>query len=347
MLVEITDLEEIAAAQALLSRRLGKELPYDEERTIGYPSGHFQDDVSFAKNRGEDLTWWSGGLSRKKDKFVNYFGRGTPGSQAALSIDLQFNFPRRRFARNQGGAFVRDTETNQVLLAHRGIVTRGKSRVRKESLLSEVDVTVALVESGSGDGEVELLIVGPIDMKGISEEVRQFAIELRRAASEVAARGSDSGADRNRRRVTPQDNWHTILGDYFEEFSGERIMPKRGPITATWNHGKVVRALRQALAGRGSCHKSGLIDLALKSSGEIFVFEIKTSAGTTSVYTGIGQLYLHGLVVQRCFPKLKVHRYLVTPTNDLSERHRTLCGELGIRLASYEESGEGFKFTGL
>ena len=207
---------------------------------------------------------------------------------------------------------------------------------------------MAAVEVGTGEGTIDLLIVGPINLNGIIEEIRQFAIELRRAASVVAEpNDADSSVIRGRRSTAPPNDWHTILGEYFEEFSGKRTIGQRGPTTATWNHGKVVRELRNALASRGSCHKSGLIDLALKTTEEISVFEVKTSAGTQSVYTGLGQLYLHGLVVQRLFPELKVHRYLVTPADDLSERHTTLCKELGIRLVSYKESKKGFKFTGL
>lgn len=200
MLVEIADLKEIAKAQGILRRTLARELRHRRERTIGYPSGHFRAEVFFARGSGDEITWWSGGRSRNRKDFYNFIGRGEPASDAPLMIDLQFNLPARKFTRSRGGAFVRDTETGELLLAHRGIVTRGKSRVRKDDLLSEAAVTSTTVESGTGTDEFELLIVAPIDRKGLSVEIRDFAEEVRRAADVVKNQRNRSGVTRTRRR---------------------------------------------------------------------------------------------------------------------------------------------------
>lgn len=345
MLNEITDVREIASAQHALERQLNSELRYKRTRKIGYPSGHFTTDVRFEASSGNDVMWWSGGVSDSGENFFNFIGRGDPQSGAMLTIDLQVNLPARRFSRTHGGAFVRDNDTGEIFVAHRGIVTRGNSRVPKKVLLQEVDVTSRTVTSDVTPYSIDLLIAAPVDTNNLSHELREFALEIRRAANVFGERGS--ATRHGNRSNSAAASWQKILGDYFEEFSGSRTVVRSGTTTFNWRHGKVVGSLRKALAGRGQCYKSNLLDLALDMGDRISIFEVKTNASTQSVYTGLGQLFAHGALVKKEFPEKKMTRCLVMPARSLSRIHTDTCRALSIEVVTFEERGADFRFSGL
>jgi hypothetical protein len=115
---EIEDVKEIARLNNELSATLGKKLSYYETRTIGYPQGDFSAEVHFLSRRGEHVFWWAP-LPSDQKKVHNYFGHGAPGDTASLNIDVQFNLPVVTFSRSLGGAFLRHTLTNAIVLAHR------------------------------------------------------------------------------------------------------------------------------------------------------------------------------------------------------------------------------------
>src|ERR1700733_12926458 len=129
--IEIDNPKEIRRLNNTLSSILKRSLPYKENRTIGYPQDKFDARVQFVSPVGSDVFYWSPGLSKDKSTVSSFFGHGTPGAAASLNIDVQFNLPVVKFSRSMGGAFLRQLSSNEVILAHRGIVTLGHGRVSK------------------------------------------------------------------------------------------------------------------------------------------------------------------------------------------------------------------------
>jgi len=165
MFIELTDTKEIKQTQSQMSTKLKKQFPYKQERVIGWPSGHFSAQVRFSRKVGVATSWWYTGSSDNKQSEYNLFGRGNPEESKMLLIDLQFNIPVVTFSRKQGGVFLRDVGSGKTLLGHRGIVTRGKSRVPRELLLQEANVTQRTIASDKSPNEVDVFLVPLLMMR--------------------------------------------------------------------------------------------------------------------------------------------------------------------------------------
>lgn len=344
MYLELTDLGRIKEAQKVLSKQLVKELPYKSKRTIGYPSGYFEAEVRFAKKKGDDISWWLGIQHQVNNcaVYLNLFGRGNPESDNTLLIDLQFNFSFEKFTRSHGGVFIKDTQADKIVLGHRGIVTRGKSRVPRELLLQEADVSMENVVSDIKPGVAEVFMVTPIDKNGVISDIREFATEIRRAASCVMISDPNDDKSASNKKLSFFDS---ALKEYFDEFAGKTTLSRTGgQVKMDCHHGTIVRALRDKFNKNGSVCKSQAIDLAVKTADKILLFEVKTCANSQSIYTGIGQLYIHGATLSRKFPDKKVVRYLVLPISPKNGVQQTALKELGIHLMPFKMASGKVEF---
>jgi hypothetical protein len=336
---EIEDAAELKQLSDQLTKRIQKQLKFPMTKVVGYPSGHAEVQVNFGSRRGQDVPWWSSQLSENGDAYINLIGRGDPESNAFLMIVLQFNVPVKEFGRRHGGAFVQDIESGATVLAHRGIVTRGMSRVRKDALLQETTATITLVETSQG--ATPLLLVASLDSPQLVEDITDFAEEIRRAAdavktyeAEEAAIEAKSGA----RTLSQSIDGH--LGSYFDEFCGKRKLPRREAVIVEVRHGRVVQRLRTKLEDAGTALKSQYVDLAIRKRDTVLLFEVKTSVSPTDFYTAIGQLYLHSLVVKEQFPRVKVRKILVIPESPNPHLRKRMEKGLGIELLTFHWKGD-------
>lgn len=345
---EITDVHNIETSQKELSKKLNHELRVTKHRVIGYPSGYFEADVRFAAKTGTDVLWWYGSLSENGEAFVNFFGHGNPQDTKTLYIDLQFNFPRREFDRRHGGVFVEETGSGSVLLAHRGIVTRGKSRVKKSLLLEEADVSAQEVYSDLAPGVTEVLLVAPIGDNSLSNKIEDFSLEMRRAASAVMGGNNAENNSSGKKLGSMKSNlFDSALREYFDEFIGKAKFNGKRNGNMDCRHGAIVKSLRKTVDGYGEIKKSGAIDLAVIKPNQIWLFEVKTGANTQSIYTGIGQLYIHGAVLSRKFAGKKIKKYLVIPASPLDKDRVRMRDELGINVVTFSQNGENYRFTNI
>lgn len=197
--------------------------------------------MNFEPGVGDDLLWWSSEKSENGEAMINLIGRGNPEASAHLLIDLQFNVPIKKFGRSHGGTFLQDVESGAVLLAHRGIVTRGKSRVPKDLLFGEASIKTTSVVTEKG--EIDLLLVASLDSENLLEDLSSFAREMRRAAETVMG-----GAGHSKKpAVKAGAELDARLGAYFEEFSGKRRISRRQAVIFEVRHGSVVKELKNPL----------------------------------------------------------------------------------------------------
>jgi hypothetical protein len=355
MYVELTEMEEIRAARDDLVEAVAKEFKNRQVRTIGYPAGSFKDEVRFNSGQGDNVAWAYSGLDRKTGYPLFFCGRGDPETEETLNIDLQFNFPKKKFSRQFGGAFVRDLESGLVLLAHRGIVTRGKSRVPKALLLQETTERLQPVSVLGRKAELDLFIAGPVSGgTDVMRLISDFSFEIRRAATAVMD-GRQSGPTRRSKvngvvspgRKSRQSKLDAALSEFFSEFEGETKVSVRKTVIRKCRHGAVVRALREALSDQGKIMKSAQMDLVLFRKSQALVFEVKTSNTSTATYTAIGQLVLHSSLVNQLYPALKVSRHIVLPDTPSPHLQNRLRDELGFGVVTYDDDGDKVKFKAL
>jgi len=191
--IEIERPEELVELNRRLSAKLKRTLDHTETRTIGSPGGSFRAKVHFRAARGSNVFWWSARPSRDKSGMTNLFGHGTPGSYDSLNIDVQFNLPVVRFSRRRGGAFLRYLPSDKLILAHRGIVTLGHGRVRKDVLFEKMDITLREAETSSGSDE--FLPIGELGSPKLIDDIDQFSRQLRKIVQSIKMKDTRTDKD--------------------------------------------------------------------------------------------------------------------------------------------------------
>jgi hypothetical protein len=345
-------------------RTLGKSLQAtlqaaslgSEVRTIGYPSGHTNRKIFFLEDKGSDSLWVSHWKTEDGRKAVTLFGHGERGESGVLNIDVQFNYPIEEFHRRLGGVFLEDSSTSEIVLAHRGIVTLGQ-RVKKDVLFEAMASEV--VEAETSRRPQEFLLMAALNSESLVDDLSKFSRHLRSTVRgfgdepDLVDEAPDDDSEDQVTNVIEADNFVDVRGgvdglrEYFMEFSGKRraFLPKR--VYPVSNHGKIVHALNQHLEKTGPTLKSRAVDLASNQTKTALVFEVKTNAGTQSVYAAIGQLCVHATTVGR-FLRKPVVRVLVVPERPMERLARVVESELDIRIVTYSLSNRGqVSFEGL
>ncbi|MBZ0118387.1 MAG: hypothetical protein K8H88_15395 [Sandaracinaceae bacterium] len=143
---------------------------------------------------------------------------------------------------------------------------------------------------------------------------------------------ASSGAEPNAPGgAEPEGGADPQLPLFSPELEGSRLVPARPETEAEVRHGRVVRALADAMKQRGlpfgnDTHRD-LYVVGTDGRTE-WLFEVKTDATTTSIYTAVGQLMLHGRAAAR-----ETKLFLVVP-----ERPPFALGlrEIGIEVIPYD-----------
>ncbi len=336
---EIEDVQRLKKLNAELTRRVTTQAPYSKRKIVGYPSGREEFPIQFESRKGQDVRWWSTKRSGDGAAIINLVGSGDPDSENYLLIDLQFNIPVQRFDRRHGASFVEELATRRVYLAHRGIVSRGKSRVKREDLLAET--THEMVPVATSSGRTDLLIVAPLDSTTLFDDIARFGHEIRRAAK--VAMGDETPTSEPTLGALSSRNFSAVdqnIRGYFDEFEGVRKSPARRASKVFVQHGSIVRQLADALQ---SCrlHKSQLIDLLAEGANEVCVYEVKTASDRASIYTAIGQLSLHALASAKRFPKKGVRKVFVVPAGVSDEFKALMRCDLGIEVLCFHRKDDG------
>lgn len=334
---EIEDTQEVRRLYKLLAAKLKRALPYVESRVIGDPHGNIQEEVRFLSDTGDDVFFSNTSLFKDKRTAGSLFGHGEPGSNTPLNMDIQFNFPLANFSRAYGGAFLRHSPTNSVILAHRGIVTRGHGRISRTELFLEIVATV--IETETSNGTRGFLFVGELESSSLIRDIDEFSSEVRRAVKVVKAKSNTRAEERG----IPEGASVALgrLRQYFDEPSGERQIKGRGKSIADCYHGSVVRAVRDAFGNSPKARKNQAIDLIVPKGARNYLFEVKTSSGLQSIYTAIGQLTVHALVVSKFAPDMDLVKVMVLPELPTQSICSLLTDKLGILLLTFTRSAQG------
>jgi hypothetical protein len=338
--IEVQDVKEIRQYSKQLSELLADDFPDKENRTLGSPSGSWAANVRFQSDDSDQAFWWSHHPKDSRGLAVNYFGHGEFGSRNALMIDIQLNIAVTKFARTTGGTFLKKKATGEVFLAHRGIVTLGRSRLIMADVLDATQTKT--VEGETGTWTQRFIIVASLGAKALSRKIENFALEIRETARFVGRQRDDAEMYRELETRSSSRKDAAVaasLAAYFQEHSGKVPIPPRGETVADRFHGDVVHALAK-LFKDAICFKNTFVDLATITQTKAVIFEVKTSSKPQSVYTAVGQLLMHVPLIKKeaaGFPVLKI---AVLPEEPKGYFARRLNG-LGIQYLLYTRSDSG------
>lgn len=349
----VTDISEIARLNKELGRLLSKTFKVKRTREITYPAGHHTGTVYFEAAVGSDVRAWS--PYSMPSKLGNFLLTGDPALSAWMEIDVQLNFPAGSYNRRMAGAFVTD-ESGDVLVAHRGKLTKGKAGLPKAKVFREFSARTVEAED---QGHVsKVILISALDDPNLADRLWGFALEAREVATQISAEedGDDEGDDApttsgprgasgSKKPVSQRRDPELKLRAYFDEYAGEGSSKGHGGGKRTVEHGDVVKALEAHLRANGSSHKAQAIDLAIVAS-EVDLYEVKTSARTTDVYTGVGQLLIHGECIRELL-KQPVRRHLVLPSPPRASHGKHITKKVGINIVTYEKDGAKYRFRGL
>ncbi|TAG46801.1 MAG: hypothetical protein EAZ30_11415 [Betaproteobacteria bacterium] len=340
----VTDIEQIAKLNRRLAIQLKKTFKVKQTRVAGYPSNHSSETVFFESNENrDDVRAWSPYIWQ--GRLGNMLLFGNPRSTGdSLEISLQINFPERKYNRMPAGAFVRD-QNGEYFVAHRGNLTRNNP-LHKDKVFREFPSQT--VEAKDGTQTSTLILVAPLNDSSLVDRLWTFAKESREAADRIVAERENSrastGALSGNEATSARDD-SLKLRDYFDEYAGAQDVKGYSGGKRVVTHGDIVRDLEVALRTKGSSKKAQAIDLSIVAK-EVDLYEVKTSISTTDIYTGVGQLLIHGESIKKLL-KRSVRKFLVLPEQPPRSHKDHMSGAAGISVVTYEKVGATFQFKGL
>lgn len=254
------------------------------------------------------------------------FGTHPPGPQM-INIDVEINPPFSSGSGHIAGAFVTSPD-GDIYLAHSGGVgggTKGVGKTQFLNFLRGAQPEAVFVEGKRKPRE--MLILGKLGSEELPVAVAHFAREVRRFKDMVGE------------GVFLPNPAHTFT----PEPKSRSPYPLGGIVESRCLHAPIVDDLHAALEALGySAANDRLRDQYIHEDGAVtHLFEVKTDLSTTSLYTAIGQLSLHG-AAERKTPK----RILVLPAAP-DEDVAAAVARLNIDVLVYSWSGKSATFHDL
>jgi len=239
-----------------------------------------------------------------------------------LEISVEVNTPFERRNNQIAGFFARDCSSGSIYLVHSGRVGGGRRGVSKDAFLAWVNRPLVEVVDSNGGIRIGLLVMPVRGAAATWPAVRyvETVAEFKQAIRTGTVNSPDFVS-----KLTRYKN-------YYSEGRGRRRGVRSTRIDYVTRHGEVVDALQQwrlrrPLPRNPRIVKDVFMDLGVESSGVLVeVYEAKTSASRGDIYTGVGQLMVHGASPQ-------CERTLVLPSGDaLSKELASALRRLGIQL---------------
>jgi hypothetical protein len=282
---------EIASAQRKLEAAIRQSFKGKATTNIGYPGG-----TEHGAKVVTDGRHWFWSADHPADKTpnprrLNWFGLMPQAGGTGVEISVEINTPYEGKNNQVGGFFGRDNDSGQVYLFHSARVGGGTKGVSKEPFLTWTGHRLVEVFDASGKAREGVLVM-PVEGLGAARPAVRYVdsiADFKRAVRDGKTSTKSFLARQSRLRA------------FYGEAHGRRQGRRSSKIDYVSRHGEVVQALhdwRQA-AGLRTGHQlfnDVLIDLGVvtRSDQLVEVYEVKTGADRQSVYTAIGQLFVHG-----------------------------------------------------
>lgn len=317
--------KEIAKAHANLASTIESNFTHKSTKNIGYPGGTTHD-----ANVNTDRKHWFWSSDYKKEtpnpRKLNWFGLFS--ENAGLQIAVEINTPYVGANGQVAGFFARNNESGKVYLLHSGRVGGGTKGVGKFAFLTWSNHL--LVPATDSFGKIRNgVVVMPVSGAGATRSAIRYVDTIVRFKE--AVRAGEIGTPEFQEKLKKFEG-------FYSESSGRRTAKRSGKIDYFSRHGDVVDALYTWRSGRGELMQSRIvknaqIDLGVECKNALTeVYEVKTSATRTDVYTAIGQLMVHADATN-CKKFIVLPSFSQLPSDILSAFHR-----LDIQLLEFELS---------
>lgn len=318
---------EITSAQRKLEAAIRQSFKRNATVNIGYPGGTERD----AKVITDGRHWfWPAdqqARNRTNPHRLNWFGLMPQAGVTRVVASVEINTPHEGKNNRVGGFFGRDNDSGRVYLFHSARVGGGTKGVSKEPFLTWSGHRLVEVFDASGKPREGVLVI-PIEGLGAARPAVRYVDSI--AGFKLAVREDKTSTKAFLAR-------QSRLRAFYGEAHGRRQGRRSSKIDYVSRHGEVVQALhdwRQATGLRTGQHlfNDVLIDLGLATRSDqlVEVYEVKTSVDRQSVYTAIGQLFVHGDM-----PNCK--RVMVLPGQDeLSPDLAKALKRNGVELMRYD-----------
>lgn len=331
MLRLLVDEQAIGAAQAMLQRQLQRSLRSKRDYLLGYPGGSFTLPVHTSVDQA---LWYATFRTDQGDRHINLLGfRDRLRDGVSNNIVVECNPPTRGIHRRSAGVFLEDPQSGTVFFGHRGRVGGGTSGVGRSNFRAWYRGNWQPFFDDEADGSVvnEALVISHLDDgDGLLTRLTAFVVAVDRFKQAIRAGRLHEGVDDRSESVG-------AAATYVMEFAGTKTIPPREALIAACDHGFAVEALvarmRETLPGLSIGNRDHVDAFAVHGRRRILV-EVKTDGSTTSVYGGVGQLMVYGIVTQ------PTERWLVLPTV-AAEGWRPVLARIGIRIVGYRGTGRG------
>lgn len=287
MLELLQDAEAIERAWNRFHRGFVKASDHAEIATVGFPGGSIRDTVY----QFFDLDFWYCQGLPDLPRFWNGFGTQNPRTGAAVSIDVEINFPKSGIDRRVAGAIAADPHSEHLWVVHRGKIGGGKRGVSKHAFWQLFrGETVSVID---GDRETVVALVAAIDSPRFVAQIGSFVAQVKRIKHIATTSGPASYP-----ATEDVDDAETDAAAVFrEEFAGTKHVPEKDEVTAKCDHGLVVNELAVRLEAEGYRVANDLHrDLFIlgRQAKTTVLFEVKVALSLTNVHQALGQLMLHG-----------------------------------------------------
>lgn len=323
MFLLLEDRADIARAQSALETTIKRAFRQITTRRIGWAGGGLEN----AELMTDGEYWfWSADhdVDDRIARRLNWFGRISDGR--GVSIAVEINTPYQGRENRVAGFFAKSTETGRVYLFHSARVGGGGKGVKKDALVAWAGLNLSPVYGSDGDMREGILVMPVTGVGAIQPAISyvQSIIDFK-AAVKTGEATSPQAKDREKE-----------LSDYFDEFFGRKQGKSQSrDIDYLSRHGEVVKELFswRSLRGLAAGHrivKTGMLDFGVSRKNVLTeAYEVKTSTRRADIYTGIGQLFVHGSA-------MSCKKILVLPADDsIAEDLRAALRRNEIELLRY------------
>jgi hypothetical protein len=282
-----------------------------------------------------DLGIWYAPSIISGSRYWNAFGTRDPQG-GSVPITCEVNLPLHGIDRRVGGAAASD-EQGHTILVHRGRIGGGREGIGAELFWSHYEGKRLTVWDGGRDTDVAA--VADFSSPRFVRQIQFFVYEVERIKALVSA-GQQSGRPLRSGGSRTEDAESFEIKDLGDEFAGTKTYALTGTVNAICDHGPIVKKLRQLLSDAGySTGKDTFRDLYVHRNQKVTsLFEVKPSTDRQSIYSAVGQLFVHSAELT---PRPQL--FFVAPV-DLSDALRTTLRRIGIDLLGFRWESDDLIF---